>query len=74
MGQNFSGQYQIWPITQIGRVKEKRGISFNVEENLRTYRYKDYNFYPKNPIMFKAFKKRMEKLYLEIVKRKERLI
>ena len=63
------GYNEIWPITQIGRVKEKRGISFNVEENLRTYRYKDYNFYPKNPRMFKSFNKRMEKLYLEIVKK-----
>lgn len=63
------GYNEIWPITQIGRVKEKRGISFNIEEDLRTYRYKDYNFYPKNPRMFKSFNKRMEKLYLEIVKK-----
>lgn len=60
---------EIWPITMIGKVKEKRGISFNIEDGLRTYRYKDYNFLPKNHNMFRIFNKRMEKLYLEIVKK-----
>lgn len=60
---------EIWPITMLGRIKEKRGISFEVDEGLRTYRYKDYNYFPKNPIMFKSFNKRMDKLYQEIVKK-----
>jgi glycosyltransferase involved in cell wall biosynthesis len=69
-GEKISVAYnEIWPITQIGRVKGKRGINFNIEEELKTYRYKDYNFYPKNPRMFKSFNKRMEKIYLEIVKK-----
>ncbi|OOM77698.1 glycosyltransferase [Clostridium sp. BL-8] len=59
---------EIWPITRFGRIREKRGISFNIEDNLRTYRYKDYNYLPKNPLMFKSFNKRMDKLYQEIVK------
>jgi glycosyltransferase involved in cell wall biosynthesis len=69
-GEKISVAYnEIWPITRLGRIDEKRGISFNLEEGLRTYRYKEYNFFPKNPRMFKSFNKRMEKLYLEIVKK-----
>jgi L-malate glycosyltransferase len=60
---------EIWPITMLGKIHEKRGINFNIEDDLRTYRYKDYNYFPKNPLMFKSFNKRMEKLYLEIVKK-----
>ncbi|MBE6049870.1 MAG: glycosyltransferase family 4 protein [Clostridium sp.] len=60
---------EIWPITMLGKIKEKRGLSFNIEDGLRTYRYKNYNFLPKNSNMFRIFNKRMEKLYLEIVKK-----
>ena len=68
-GEKISVAYnEIWPITRIGRVGEKRGLSFAIEDGLRTYRYKDYNFLPKNHNMFKIFNRRMEKLYLEIVK------
>lgn len=69
-GEKISVAYnEIWPITRLGRVGEKRGLSFAIEDGLRTYRYKDYNFLPKNQHMFKIFNKRMEKLYLEIVKK-----
>ncbi|MDS0527287.1 glycosyltransferase [Clostridium sp. SHJSY1] len=69
-GEKISVAYnEIWPITLFGKVGEERGLSFNVEEDLNVYRYKDYNFFPKNPRMFKSFNKRMEKLYLEIVKK-----
>jgi len=60
---------EIWPITMFGKVHENRGISFTIEDNLRTYRYKDYNYLPKNPLMFKSFNRRMDKLYQEIVKK-----
>ncbi|OOM13516.1 glycosyltransferase [Clostridium saccharobutylicum] len=60
---------EIWPITMFGKVDEKRGISFNIEDDLRTYRYKDYNYFPKNSLMFKSFNKRMDKLYQEILKK-----
>ena len=59
---------EIWPITMFGKIHEKRGINFNIEDNLRTYRYKDYNYLPKTPLMFKSFNKRMDKLYKEIIK------
>ena len=59
---------EIWPLTLMGKVKEKSGLSFNVEKGLRTYRYKNYNFIPKHPLMFNIFDKRMEKLYKEVVK------
>jgi len=59
---------EIWPITMFGKIHEKRGINFNIEDNLRTYRYRDYNYFPKTPLMFKSFNKRMDKLYQEIVK------
>ncbi len=59
---------EIWPITMLGKIREKRGISFNIEDNLRTYRYKDYNYLPKSQLMFKSFNKRMDKLYQEIVR------
>mgnify|MGYP004497868759 CR=1 FL=1 len=69
-GEKISVAYnEIWPITRLGRVGEKRGLSFAIEDGLRTYRYKDYNFLPKNHNMFKIFNRRMEKLYLEIVKK-----
>ena len=60
---------EIWPLTLMGKVKEKSGLSFNVEKGLRTYRYKNYNFVPKHPLMFNIFDKRMEKLYKEVVKK-----
>ncbi len=59
---------EIWPITMLFKIHEKRKINFNIEDNLRTYRYKDYNYLPKTPLMFKSFNKRMDKLYQEIVK------
>jgi len=59
---------EIWPITLLGKIKEKRGIHFNVEFGLNTYRYKDYNFLPKNPLMFKVFNRRIDKIYKKIVK------
>ena len=69
-GEKISVAYsEIWPITKFGRIKEKRKINFQVEDNLRTYRYKDYNYFPKNPMMFRSFNKRMDKLYKEIVKK-----
>lgn len=60
---------EIWPLTLMGKVKEKSGLYFNVEKGLRTYRYKNYNFIPKHPLMFNVFDKRMEKLYKEVVKK-----
>jgi glycosyltransferase involved in cell wall biosynthesis len=60
---------EIWPITMFGKIDEKRGLKFNIEENLRTYRYKDYNYFPKMALMFRSFNKRMDKLYQEIIKR-----
>ncbi|HEX9025601.1 MAG TPA: glycosyltransferase [Clostridium sp.] len=64
---------EIWPITLIGKIHEKHGINFNVEDNLRTYRYKDYNYLPKTSLMFKIFNRRMDKLYQEIVKKEGKI-
>ncbi|ATD55235.1 glycosyltransferase [Clostridium chauvoei] len=60
---------EIWPLTLFGKVKEKSGLNINVEDSLKTYRYKNYNFIPKSPLMFKVFNRRMDKIYKEIVKR-----
>ena len=60
---------EIWPLTLLGTVNEKKGLFFDVEDGLRTYRYKNYNFLPKTPLMFKVFNRRMEKLYKEIVQK-----
>ena len=60
---------EIWPLTLLGKVKESSGLSFSIEDNVRTYRYRQYNFLPKNPLMFKVFNRRMEKIYNEIVKK-----
>ena len=69
-GEKISVAYnEIWPITLIGKIKEKRGLTFSIEDGLRTYRYKDYNYLPKNSLMFKSFNRRMDKLYKEIVKK-----
>lgn len=64
---------EIWPITLVGKIKEQSGLFFNIEDGLRTYRYKNYNFIPKHHMMFKVFNKRMEKLYKEIVKKEGRV-
>ena len=64
---------EIWPITMFGKIHEKRGINFNIEDGLRTYRYKDYNYFPKSPLMFRSFNRRMDKLYREIVKREGKI-
>ena len=64
---------EIWPLTLINKVKEKSGLYFNIEDNLRTYRYKNYNFIPKSPLMFKVFNKRMEKLFKEIEKKEGKI-
>lgn len=60
---------EIWPLTLAFKVKEKIGLNYNVEDGLKTYRYKNFNFLPKNSMMFKVFNKRLEKLYKEIVKK-----
>lgn len=59
---------EIWPVTRIGRVKEKSGLSVSCEDGLKTYRYKGFNYLPKNPAMFRQFNRRMDKIYKEIVK------
>ena len=60
---------EVWPLTMIGKIHEERGLNYNIEDGLKTYRYKNYNYIPKNALMFKVFNKRMEKLYKEIVKK-----
>lgn len=60
---------EVWPLTLIGKIHEKKGISFNIEEGLNTYRYKNYNYLPKNPLMFKVFNRRMDKLLKHIINR-----
>lgn len=60
---------EVWPLTMLGKIDEEKGLKYNVEDGLKTYRYKNYNYIPKNPLMFKVFNKRMEKLYKEIVKK-----
>ena len=60
---------EVWPLTMLGKIHEEKGLKYNVEDGLKTYRYKNYNYIPKNSLMFKVFNKRMEKLYKEIVKK-----
>lgn len=64
---------EIWPLTLFGKVKEKIGINIDVEEGLKTYRYKNFNFLPKNPKMFSVFNRRMDRLYKEIIKREGKI-
>lgn len=61
---------EIWPITLLGKIKDKSGITFEEEMKLKTYRYKGYNFLPKNPLMFKIFNKRMDKMF-RLIEEKE---
>ncbi|MBU5487577.1 glycosyltransferase [Clostridium sp. MSJ-8] len=60
---------EIWPLNLLGKIKERSGLSFCIEDGLRTYRYRQYNFLPKNPLMFKLFNRRMDILYKEIIKK-----
>ncbi|AWZ49104.1 glycosyltransferase family 4 protein [Clostridiaceae bacterium 14S0207] len=59
---------EIWPLTLMGKVQEKKGLNIEIEDGLKTYRYRNYNYLPKNPLMFKIFNKRMDLLYKNIVK------
>src|SRR3712207_3806232 len=59
---------EIWPLTLMGKVQEKKGLNIQIEDGLKTYRYRNYNYLPKNPLMFKIFNKRMDLLYKNIVK------
>lgn len=58
---------EIWPLTLFGKIEERSGMFFQVEEDLKTFRYKNYNFYPKSPLMFKSFNRRLDKMYKAIV-------
>lgn len=58
---------EIWPLTYLGRIREKKGIHFSIEFGLDTYRYKDYNYFPKNVLMFKSFNRRIDLLYQKII-------
>ena len=60
---------EVWPLTMIGKIHEEKGLNYKIEDGLKTYRYKNYNYIPKNALMFKVFNKSMEKLYKEIVKK-----
>ncbi len=60
---------EIWPLTQLFKINEKIGINFSIEDKLRTYRYKNFNYLPKNPKMFSIFNRRLDRLYKEIVKK-----
>ncbi len=60
---------EIWPLTQLFKINEKIGVSYGIEGKLKTYRYKNFNYLPKNPKMFSIFNKRLDRLYREIVKK-----
>ena len=64
---------EIWPLTQLFKINEKIGISYRVEGKLKTYRYKNFNYLPKNPKMFSMFNKRLDRLYSEIVKKEGKI-
>ena len=64
---------EIWPLTLLGKIKEKIGMNIELEEGLKTYRYKNFNFLPKNPKMFSVFNRRMDRLYKEIIKREGKI-
>ncbi|MGL5149067.1 MAG: glycosyltransferase [Clostridium sp.] len=67
-GQKITVCYnEVWPLNKIKGKWVKGGISVGVENDLNTYRYRGYNFLPRNTKMFSLFNKRMEKLYLKIV-------
>ena len=64
---------EVWPLTLFFKIKEKIGLNFKVEDGLRTYRYKNYNFLPKNSKMFSVFNKMLEKLYKEKVEKEGKI-
>lgn len=64
---------EIWPLTLLGKINENKGISIQNEDGLKTYRYKNYNYLPKNPLMFMFFNKRLEKLYKLISEREGKI-
>lgn len=69
-GINITVSYnEIWPLPFILKNKERIGLYSSIEDNLKTYRYKNYNYLPKNKNMFYIFNKRLERLYKEIVKK-----
>jgi len=64
---------EIWPLPLILKNKEKKGLYYNIEDGIKTYRYKNYNYLPKNKNMFYLFNRRLEKLYKEILKKEGKI-
>ena len=64
---------EIWPLTYLFKIREKIGINFDIEDGIKTYRYKNFNYLPKTSKMFYIFNKRLEKLYKEIVKKEGKI-
>ena len=59
---------EILNLKKIYRIgKEKIGLIKSIEDYLKTYRYRNFNYLPKNSNMFYVFNKRMDILYKKIV-------
>lgn len=59
---------EILNLKKIYRIsKEKIGLIKSIEDDLTTYRYRNFNYLPKNSNMFYVFNKRMDRLYKKIV-------
>ncbi|WP_281974575.1 glycosyltransferase family 4 protein [Halobacillus litoralis] len=59
---------EIWSIKSIGKNKETKGFHLNVEDGIRTYRYKSYNYFPRVPhVQGRLYLNFLRKLYNHVV-------
>ncbi|KKK38719.1 hypothetical protein WQ57_06940 [Mesobacillus campisalis] len=61
---------EIWSLKTLRKQKQKTGISYRMEEGIKTYRFKGYNFIPRVPsVSYRIYKERLKKLFSMAIQR-----
>jgi len=60
---------ELWSLRTLGKSKREKGISFCIEDNLPTYRFKGFNIFPKTAYLRgNLYNDKLKRLYIEILK------
>lgn len=59
---------EVWSLKKIGQKKPKRGIVYQIEDQIPTYRYRQYNFFPRIARGSTIYYKRLKKLFEQMTK------
>lgn len=59
---------QLWSVKTLGKHGEQKGISFQMDDGLPTYRYNGYNFSPKiSPLTIKFIYSKVKRMYEKVI-------